>query len=72
MCVANIVSNGHLLGKVSVTPATNRAIWFIAHNTDGTTSDAQLLIKTNGDLVVLITVDSSMNAPVINGSCYLG
>lgn len=72
VCIQSVLPNGFLLATAPVTPATNRAIWFIAHNVDGTTSNAQLLVKTNGEVIIANSVDVSMNAPIINGSCYLG
>ena len=70
--IQSVLPNGFLLATAPVTPATSRAIWFIAHNTDGTTSNAQLLVKTNGEVVISNSVDVSMNAPIINGAYYLG
>lgn len=71
-CILNIIPNGYTVGATEIKPPTNRCIWFVAINTDGTISNAQLQIDTNGNLSIYNTVDKSISAPIVNGSCYLG
>lgn len=74
--ITGTFANGTNMGLISSSqidlPNSVRQIPFLATNTDGTTSYAQLSIFTDGNISLHNSVDKSMVNPVISGFCILG